>query len=189
ADYRGESLTGETTISLAHGFKLNSDANTELAVGYSLNLYSLDFGKSVTGIDPGSASAVGLNVAATAKVADRTTFGLYAQNLNNASIGSIDEEELHRRVGIGVGYSPYRGVNTVFDISEELGEDFQFRGGTEFQVTDFLWLRSGLRTAPNIYSAGVGISHRGIRVDYGFSTGGGTLDATHQFGIGYALAR
>ena len=46
---------------------------------------------------------------------------------------------------------------------------------------------SMLRTSasPNIFTAGVGIRQYGISVDYGFSTGGGTLDATHQFGISY----
>ena len=152
-----------------------------------MNLYSLDYGTSVTGIDPGSATAVGVDVSAQVVLHERTRVGFYALNINNPSIGDVDEEELIRRVGAGVSYQPYRGVTTLLDISNELGEDVQFRGGTEFQVTDFLWLRAGLRTQPNIFTAGVGLQRFGVSVDYGFSTGGGTLDATHQFGIRYVF--
>lgn len=188
-EYRGEDLTGETTLSIAYGAKVLSDLQSELALGMAVNLYSLDYGRSVTGIDPGSATAVGVNVAAQAVVAERTTVGFYAHNLNNPSIGGVDEEELHRRVGVGAAYSPYRGVTTLLDISTELGREPQFRGGTEFEITEFLWLRGGLRTEPNIFTAGFGIDHSGFRFDYGFSTGGGVLDPTHQFGVGIALER
>ncbi len=186
-DYRGEDLTSETTVSLAHGFQILEDIQSTVSVGWALNVYSLDYGSSVTGIDPGSATTVGLDLSGQVVLHERTRVGFYALNVNNPSIGDVDEEELIRRVGGGLSYSPYRGVVTVLDISNELGEQVQFRGGTEFQVTDFLWLRGGLRTQPNIFTAGVGFRQYGISVDYGFSTGGGTLDATHQFGISYIL--
>ncbi len=186
-DYRGEDLSSETTVSFAHGFRLLEDIQSTVSVGWALNVYSLDFGTSVSGIDPGSATAVGVDLSGQVVLHERTRVGFYALNVNNPSIGNVDEEELIRRVGAGVSYSPYRGVTTLLDISNELGEQVQFRGGTEFEVTDFLWLRGGLRTQPNIFTAGVGIRQYGISVDYGFSTGGGTLDATHQFGISYIL--
>lgn len=186
-DYKGENLTGETTVSLAHGFQVLHDLESSVAVGYTLNLYSLSYGTSITGIDPGSATSVGVDLSAQAIVHDRTRVGFYALNVNNPSIGKTDHEELIRRVGAGVSYEPYTGVTTALDISNELGEPVQFRGGTEFQVTDFMWLRAGVRTEPNIFTAGVGISHFGIKLDYGFSTGGGTLDATHQFGVSYVI--
>jgi len=186
-DYRGEDLTGETTVAVSHGVRLLQDLQSELSVGWAINLYSLDYGRSVTGLDPGSATAVGINLAAQAVVAERTTVGFYALNFNNPSIGDSDKEELRRRLGVGASYAPYRGVETVLDMSSELGEEIQFRGGTEFQVTDFLWLRGGLRTEPYIITAGVGIDHSRIRVDYGFSTGGGVLDVTHHFGVGYVF--
>jgi hypothetical protein len=186
-EYLGEDLTGETTVSLAHGFRVLDDLQSTVAAGWSVNLYSLDYGTSVSGLDPGSATTVGVNLSAQAVVHERTRVGFYALNVNNPSIGKIDHEELVRQIGAGVSYSPYRGVTTVLDITNQLGDAVQFRGGTEFEVTKFLWLRAGLRTEPNIFTAGMGVSHYGITLDYAFSTGGGTLDTTHQFGISYVL--
>jgi len=188
--YEGVDLTGETTVSVAHGFRLLKDYQSEVTLGYSLNLYSLDYGLSVGyedhGIDPGSGQAVGVNLAAQAVLRGRTRVGFYSMNINNTNIGK-DDEQLRRRVGVGVNYQPYRGVETALDISGELGEQIQYRGGIDFQVVDFLWLRTGIRTEPNIYSFGAGIRLKGFMFDYGFSTGGGVLDDTHQVAIGYRL--
>ncbi len=195
-EYHGENLTGETTVKLAHGFQLLRDMQSTLAAGWAVNLYHLDYGMSVdadparpgSGIDPGSATAFGIDLSAQATIYARTRVGFYALNVNNPSIGSTDKEDLIRRVGAGVAYVPYKGVTTALDISSQLGEAVQFRGGTEFEVNDILRLRAGIRSEPSIFTAGVGISQYGVTVDYGFSTGGGTLDATHQFGVSYVLS-
>jgi hypothetical protein len=194
-DYRDESLTGETTVNVSHGFRLMKDLQSQLAVGWAVNLYNLSYGNTIdlesgnpgSGIDPGSATAFGVDLSAQATLYNRTRVGFYVLNVNNPSIGDTDKEDLVQRVGAGVAYVPYQGVTTVLDISNELGEPFQFRGGTEFDVLAFMKLRAGIRTEPSIFTAGVGINHSGISVDYGFSTGGGTLNPTHQFGVSYVL--
>lgn len=186
-DYGGQDLEGETTITLAQGFRLLDDLQSTVAIGWALSYYALNFGTSVTGIDPGDDSVFGLNLGAEATLQERTKVGVYAQNVNNPRIGNYDKEELIRRVGVGISYQPYPGVLTMLDISNELGDPVQFRGGTEFEVASFLQLRAGLRTQPNIFTAGFGFLLKGVRVDYAFSTGGGTLDTSNQIGIGYAF--
>ena len=188
-DFRGEDLNSETTFTLAHGFRLFEDAQSAVALGWALHLYSLDFGTSVTGIDPGSGTTVGLDLSAQAVVADRTRLGAYALNVNGAAIGDKDREELIRRVGVGVSYAPYRGVVTLLDISHEQGEEVQFRGGAEFEVVDFLLLRGGIHSFPSVVTVGAGFRWRGLSVDYGLSTGGGVLPETHQFGIQYLFPK
>lgn len=185
--YRGTRLTSETTVALAHGFHLLEDVQSELAVGWGVNLYALDYGRSITGLDPGQATTFGLNLGATAVVRDRTRVGFQVTNLNSPEIGSRDKEVLRRRVSAGVEYSPYPGVRTVLDVNNELGQDVQYRGGAEFEVADFLRLRAGLRSQPSVLSAGFGVRVAGVSLDYGFSTGGGVLGETHHVGLGYAL--
>jgi hypothetical protein len=186
-DYQGESLMNETTVALAHGFHLINDRQSELAVGWGLNLYTLDFGRSVTGIDPGSASNIGVNLGATAVLRDRTRVGFQVLNLNNPNIGHRDKEELRRRISVGVSYAPYPGVETVLDIANELGATFQYRGGAEFEIADFAWFRAGVRTEPSAFTAGLSLRKRDVSFDYGFSTGGGVLSETHHFGVGVVL--
>ena len=50
-------------------------------------------------------------------------------------------------------------------------------------------LRAGVVTNPNSLTAGFGYRCRGSALDYGFSTGGGVLDSTHQFGLVVRLGR
>jgi hypothetical protein len=186
-EYQAEDLTRELTIAFSHGFKVVSDVQSELALGWTVDLYSLDYGLSVTGQDPGDAVAFGIHLGAQAVVRDRTRVGIFARNVNNPRIGSIEKEELGRGISAGVSYSPYPGVQTVLDVSNDLGEEAQFRGGAEFQFTDYVWLRAGLRTAPNVFSAGLGLRRARLQLDYGFSTGGGVLGETHHVGLGFAL--
>jgi hypothetical protein len=185
----GTTLTKETTVSLAHGFRVMGDVQSELAVGWSLGLYDLGYGRSVTGIDPGSARSLGLSVGAIAVLRERTRIGFHALNLNAPNIGDRDKQDLRRELAIGVTYAPYDGVETTLDITSEPGEAAQYRGGAEFQVAEFAWLRAGVHTEPNVFTAGFGLAVRGLRLDYGLSTGNAGLGETHQLGIGYRARR
>jgi len=182
-EYRGVDLTHETTVAVSHGFKLLSDRQSEVAVGWTLNLYALDYGTSVGGVDPGSATGLGVNVGATAVVRDRTRVGFQVTNLNTPRLGDRDKEELRRAVTVGVSYAPYPGVETVLDLAGGLDGVIQYRGGAEFQAADYLWLRAGLQTEPNTLTAGFELRWAGMRLGYGFSTGG-VLGDTHHVGIG-----
>jgi hypothetical protein len=181
-DYKNMSLDDEVTLSVAQGVSLYQDVSSTVAVGYALHLYSLEFGPSV-GLDPGSATSFGIDIAARVTLRNRTAVGFMAQNINNPKIGNADVEELPRRVVGGVAYSPYSGVMTNLDMDSKLGEKTRFRCGSEFEVTPYGKLRFGVATDPGIYSAGFGVRYRGVQLDYGFSSGPGVLDSTHQFGI------
>ena len=71
------------------------------------------------------------------------------------------------------------------DIRSQLGEEFRFHGGVEWSITSVLDLRFGIESDPSKLTGGFGIRlpHL-LSLDYGFSTGGGTLDESHQFGLG-----
>ena len=186
-EYQGVNLTRETTVSVAHGFRLLADRQSELAFGWSAAYYALDYGTSITGLDPGSATTVGLSVGAMATVRDRTRVGMSVLNLNHPMIGDRDKEELQQRMGFGVAYAPYPGVETSLDLVSEVGEDLQWRGGTQVALTDLFFLRGGVRTEPNVVTAGFGLRLAGFTVEYGFSSGGGVLDDTHQIGLRASL--
>jgi hypothetical protein len=183
--YRDTSLLKETQVSLAHGVQLFSDYHSRIDFGYALNMYHVELGESVSGLDPGSDTAFGLDLGFMMTVHKRTRLGFQVKNLNNPQIG-LDEEELHRRLLAGASYEPYAGVITTFEIDNELGEKVQYHGGIEMAVIENFALRAGLITNPNKLSAGFGYTIKGFGVHYGFSTGGGTLDSTHQFGLNYA---
>lgn len=181
-DYKDQSLDDEVTLSIGQGATLYKDISSTVAVGYALHLYSLEFGPAAS-VDPGSATSFGIDIAARVTLRGRTAVGFLAQNINNPTIGDADVEELPRRVVGGVAYSPYAGVLTTLDMDSKLGQKTRFRGGSEFEVTPYGLLRFGVATDPGIYSAGFGVRYRGMQFNYGFSSGPGVLDSTHQLGI------
>jgi hypothetical protein len=183
--YQDTSLLKETQVSLAHGFGLYSDYHSRIDFGYALNMYHVELGQSVDDFDPGSDTAFGIDLGFMMTLHKRTHLGFQVKNLNNPQIG-VDNEELHRRLIAGISYEPYDGVITTFEFDNELGEEIQYHGGVEMIVTTGFALRAGVLTNPNKLTAGFGYSTLGFGFDYGFSTGGGTLDSTHQFGLNFA---
>lgn len=175
-------LMRESQLSLGYGRTLYSDIHSTIAMGGSLNMYHLDFGETTSGLDPGNDSALGMDVGLLVTLHKRTRIGVLAKNLNHPQIG-LDEEELGQRLIGGVSYEPYDGVITTFEIDNELGQDVQYHGGMEFHATEDFALRAGVITNPSKLTAGFGYHLHPVTLNYGFSTGGGTLESTHQFGL------
>jgi hypothetical protein len=183
--YRDTSLLQETQVTVAHGFGLYSDYHSRIDLGWALNMYNVELGQSVSGYDPGSDTAFGFDLGFMMTLHKRTHLGVQVKNLNNPQIG-LDQEELRRRLVAGITYEPYEGVITTFEIDNELGEDVQYHGGFDLTIATGFALRAGVLTNPNKLTAGFGYATHGFGFDYGFSTGGGTLDSTHQFGLNFA---
>jgi hypothetical protein len=183
-------LLQETVVSVGYGLPLYQDVHSTIILGASANLYRLEFAETVgdgtslfTGsFDPGSASTLGLDLGLLATLHERTRFGVLVHNLNSPEIGE-DQEPLPRRVHGGVAYAPYAGVTTTFEISTEVDQPAQYHGGLEFELAPGFDLRGGVVTNPSKLTAGFGYTVRGVAINYGFSTGGGVLDTTHQFGL------
>lgn len=183
--YQDTTLLQESQLTVSHGFGLYSDFHSRIDFGYSLNFYNVDLGTSVDGMDPGSDTVFGFDMGFAMTLHKRTHVGFLVKNLNNPQIG-VDQEELRRRVVAGVSYEPYDGVITTFEFDNELGYEVQYQGGLEMMVVKGFALRAGVVTNPNKLTAGFGYSVAGFGFDYGFSTGGGTLESTHHFGLTFA---
>jgi hypothetical protein len=185
-EHGGVDLTTENTLSFSHGFMLFRDASTAASVGWTLNLYHLEFAESVTGLDPGNAWAYGFDVGGVVSVYDRTRVGFSVRNLNNPTIGD-DAEELEQIVRVGLAYEPYPGVTTSFDVQNGLRSQLRALGGFEMEIVPAFVLRVGLETQPSKVTGGFAVNLPKVSVDYGFSTGGGVLDSSHHLGLSTAL--
>lgn len=182
-EYKDVNLSQEQAISVAHGMTLFSDQSSSAHIGWAVNFYNVDFGTSIGGLNPGSAWTMGIDLGAVVTLRERTRAGFFTRNLNNPTIGE-DQEELRQMVAAGIAYVPYDGVTTAFDLRTQLGEEFRFHGGVEFALTSVLDLRAGVETDPNKLTGGFSVHlPQYFSLDYGFSTGGGVLDSSHQFGL------
>lgn len=191
-EYQDVDLTTETTLSLSYAATLYEDLHTRVDAGAGLNFNHLEFAETIgagievdDGLDPGDDWAVGMDVGLMVTLHQRTRIGVMVRNLNNPRIG-VDEEELAQRLHGGISYIPYDGVTTTFEFENTLDGELQYHGGVEMTALENLFLRAGVMTNPNKLTAGFGYGMEGLTVDYGFSTGGGTLDSSHQFGLTFA---
>jgi len=116
---------------------------------------------------------------------ERTRLGVLAKSINNPQIGE-DKEEIPQRIHGGIAYEPYVGVVTTFEIESQLGEAVIYHGGVEMEVITNFRLRFGVQARPEKLMAGFGYAVEGFTLDYGFSTGGGVLDSSHQFGLTFS---
>jgi hypothetical protein len=186
-------LLEESTYTFGHGFRLYEDLHSAVRVGYALNIYHLEFGPTVSadgvGLEvfenPGSDTVAGLDLGLLVTLHQRTRLGVLVKNANSPQIG-LENEEIRQRIHAGIAYEPYLGVVTTFEFENVLGEEIQYMGGLEMAILEGFSLRFGTLVRPNKMTAGFGYEIRGLSVNYGFSSGGGTLDSSHQFGLNFS---
>jgi hypothetical protein len=188
----GHTMASETEAFLSHGFLLQQDIHSSLAFGYTLKLISYSLGESVTndrGVSEslGDAMAFGLDVGGAAQLWDRFKIGAAFHNVNRPQFGStIAKRNLPQVFSGGLGYSPYYGVQTTFDVERVISGETQFKGGMNAMLVKPLDLRLGIMTNPNSFTAGFGLHWRELVVDYAFLYHP-VLNPSHQIGIGFNL--
>lgn len=180
----GATLSIERVVTAAHGFVVMEDVSSSLSLGYALNIYNLDYPTvSVTGFDLGSETTVGLDVGLQARLHERTTAGISIKNINNPEMGDPVAHDLPQKISGGIAYRPYGGVTTAVELRKTLGQDVQFHGGLEFEVSEPLVLRAGAQSEPELFDVGAGIRYRKFIVDLTY-THHPVLDGTVHYGLG-----
>lgn len=182
--YEGEDLENEKTFSLSHGFSVMKDVHSSLALGYTFNLYALEFGTSFEGQSLGSAQTMGVDFGILATLRKRTRMGATMRNLNRPRLGKGYREDLPRYMSFGIAYQPYPGVATVLDLAKKFGEETRMKGGIEAQIVPFMALRFGVQTKPDRVMGGVGFTYKGAHFDYAL-VNHAALPLTHQISISY----
>jgi hypothetical protein len=182
--YEGQDLTSENTFSLSHGLTLLEDIHSSLALGYTLNLYTLELGESVDGQALGSAQTMGVDFGILAVLRHRTRMAAVIRNLNRPRVGEGYREDLPRYLTMGIAYQPYPGVVTVLDLNKKFGQETQMNGGLEAEIVPFMALRFGVQTKPDRLMGGVGFSYQGVHLDYALINHS-VLPLTHQLSVSY----
>lgn len=183
-EYLGSTLSIERALTFSHALRVMEDITSSLSFGYNINVYNLDYPtRSVSGIDLGSETTIGIDVGFQARLYDRTTAGAYAKNINAPTMGDPVENDLPQRVSAGMAYRPYDGVITAVELEKEIGEEIQFHGGMEFQVAEPLVLRVGAQSKPNVFDVGMGLHYSPMVLDVTYSNHP-VLDETLRFGVG-----
>ncbi len=193
-EYGGNTLATETAIGLSHGFFLQKDGNSTLALGYNLKYLTVDYGKSAgasgdgsDGVSLGSSSTMGVDLGITASLRERYRVAARVSNINRPQMGQANfAADLPWSMQIGLAYSPYDLVWTTASMQRTGGLDTQYSAGIEYRILEQVALLTGVQSNPNRLGLGLRIELRSFAVDYGLLTHP-VLPVTQQLSLGVAL--
>jgi len=184
AAYPFESL--RTAVSLTStGFSLYREltATTTLARGFDGILFvGLNFNiNHLTIAHYGSATAIGIDLAAAVQVTEDLRWGFSLLNVNRPSIGGEDGK-LPEVYITGVSCQLMPTANISFSLVKDVCYPTSLRTGVEFSLVEIIRLRIGVSTEPSRYCAGIGVRVSPVSFDYGVATHE-DLGLTHSLGL------
>ena len=131
---------------------------------------------------------MGIDVSALAILHQRTRFGFSVTNLNNPKLGINNQDEIPRKMAMGISYVPYEGVITSIEMKKDFAQETEFMAGVESKLFDSFSVRAGVHQNPATWSAGARFHLSGVNLDYAY-THHTVLDGTHFLSIGYSYKR
>ena len=158
----------ERTFVFSQGFGLAEG----IMFGYNLKSMSVKIQEY------GSDTAFGLDTSVLARISDDIGLGAMAKNINEPTI-SKGSEKIDQEFLTGLYYRPLQGLNFALDVQKVIDRQISLHVGTEFLITDFLALRTGLSTDPADYSFGVGVNYDIFSFDYSYLSNA-TLSGLHE---------
>ena len=183
-------LSSENALGVTHAFHLLKDLRSSFSVGYSLNLLLVDYGQSAgmsgdgsDGIDLGSVAGLGVDLGIQASLRDRAWMGVAVENINAPNLGSSEAEaQAPRKFVAGLGYMPYYGLTTSFEVEKVMGMDAQYRMGLDYAIMEWFSIRAGVSTYPSQLTFGFGVKQSFFKVDYAYVSHP-VLGGTHFFTV------
>ncbi len=168
-----------------YGFKLYNE--TAVNFSYSKKLFQkyffgIDLIYSTLNIkNYGTSHAFYFRFGFLYRVMKNLTFGFAAENFRNVSYVK-NYSSISRIIRAGLSYEIFPNVRLNFEANKNLRKPLSIRGGLEYLIFNFLFIRFGVRSEPDTYTAGVGIKYSIVQLDYAVFTHP-FLGLTHQAGL------
>lgn len=156
----------------ASTFGFGSYRRNEAGLSYATTLYEvIHLGVKFNFInlaiaDYGSVTSFFANVGFMADVSKRFTVGFWTQNVNQAKIGSVQEERLSTILNGGVAYRPADKLLVTADVVKYLDYPMGLKGGFEYYFIPQFNIRAGYSTSPSSLNAGLGFKADNISIDF-----------------------
>jgi len=164
----------EQAITLAYGRGFSED----FKFGIGANLYCLNNARAKN-----LGWAYGIDLSLLAKLQKQWSLGVYGHNLNQPQFGKYEIGRLPAELHCGLGYEPFSGIASEIDLFYD-NQILRIHTGSEFTLFDFIFIRVGIVTNPEVASGGIGITHSFIKVDYGAEFEP-NLPLTHSLSVGF----
>lgn len=170
---------------MQYGFDLYKE--NKVALSYSRNINNRFF-IGVTGLYQslnieryGNDNTITVNLGGLYYFSEITRMGVYVHNLFRGTYGE-EKDQIPFIMGFGASHDFNDDITFNAAIEKELDFDPSFRFGVEYDLIEYVTLRSGFMSEPSSYSVGIGLHYLFLNLDYAFFSHP-DLGLTHQAGI------
>ncbi|HKI77592.1 MAG TPA: hypothetical protein VKA26_03535 [Ignavibacteriaceae bacterium] len=167
----GFDLYRENKITVGFSYKYSEEFFIGVAVNY----------KQISIKNYGDKNSFLLDVGAIAYINDNLHLGFSYKNATKSTYG-LANDELPVIIQTGVSYRLIDNFVLALSVEKDIRYPFSPRIGFEYNIVNFLSLRSGFSKEPSRYSAGIGIHYSVFNFNYALFTHQ-ELGITHQFGV------
>ena len=170
---------------MTYGYELYRES--KISMGYSYNYNNKFFAgvvlnyQTVSIHNYGNDGAIFLNLGGLAYLTNYFRFGFSIQNLNKASFGET-KNQIPIVLNAGFSYDVIDEITINATIEKDINYKPSIQFGINYDIIEYLSLRSGFSNEPSRYSAGIGINYSMFSLDYAIFTHN-DLGLTHQAGL------
>lgn len=176
---------------MTYGFDLFLE--TRISIAYSNNFTSRFFIGAAVNYQTVSIKNYGndgifyLNLGGLAYIADDLRLGFYLHNINRASYGNT-ENQIPVVINAGLSYDVIKELSLNFSVDKDIKYKASFQFGINYDIIEYVSLRTGFSNEPSRFSAGIGINYLNYSLDYAIFSHN-ALGFTHQAGIIVSFGR
>jgi hypothetical protein len=167
----GYELYREATLSLGYSYNYQN----KFFIGASFNYRTLSIKNY------GSDATITINLGGLTYLTNNIRFGFAIQNLNKATFGDTDNQ-IPMIFNAGLSYDVMDEITVNTAIEKDINYKPSVQFGINYDIIEYLSLRSGFSNEPSKYSAGIGINYSIFSLDYAIFTHN-DLGITHQAGL------
>lgn len=130
----------------------------------------------------GTGNALVFSLGGVAELGPDFFLGANFSNLNRAKLSQNSEQRLPTAIQMGIAYLPGESLKILAEIEKDIELDPVFKAGIEYQLREWLFLRTGISSNPSRLSFGLGLKKDQFGFDYAYGQNT-SLGRTHHLSL------
>lgn len=167
----GFELYRESKLVAAYSFKFEN----KFFVGLAVNFHTVSIRNY------GNDNVFYFNIGGLTYLTNDFRLGFYLQNINRASFGNEDDQ-IPVILNTGISYDLIYSLTINAAIEKDIKHKTSLMFGVDYDLIEYLSLRTGFSNEPSRFSAGIGINYSFVSLDYALFNHT-DLGLTHQVGL------
>jgi hypothetical protein len=144
-----------------------------LGLGFSNTLGIVSIGAKIDWLQThiegfGSGNALIFSLGGIAELSPKFFLGANVSNLSSSKISRNSEQRLPTSVQLGIFYLPIESLRIMAEIEKDINLDPVFKAGIEYQLREWVYLRTGINNVPAQVTFGLGVKKARFGFDYAY---------------------